>query len=328
MPANLPPQYFEAEKRYRLARTPQEKILALEEMLRIMPKHKGTERLQGELRKKIARLRQESRKKSSTAKRGLNYHVEKVGAGQVALVGPPNSGKSSLLATLTNASPEIADYPFTTRLPLAGMMQFENIQIQLVDLPPISPGFTEAWVFSLVRNADALWLVIDLSQDDLLEGLETLLQQLEEAGIRPIGTPSGENYDEGLPKRSIIVGTKLDLPGAGDNAQAIEDLYEGRFPLIPVSTHWGDNLKALGEKSFRLLNILRAYTKAPGKEPDLKEPVILPTGSTVMDFALQIHKDFASKLKFARVWGKDKHAGQRVQRDYTLSDGDVVELHI
>jgi hypothetical protein len=328
MPANLPPQYFDAEKRYRLAKTPQEKIQALEEMLRIMPKHKGTEKLQGELRRKISKLKVEATKRSSGGRKSDIYFVEKAGAGQVALVGPPNSGKSSLLAALTNARPEVADYPFTTRLPVAGMMKFENVQIQIVDLPPVDPHLTEPWVYAVMRNANILWIVLDLSDDDLLEHLEIVLQQLQEANIQPVGLREEEESDHALAKRTLLVGTKADDPRAPDHLEILRELYGDRFAIFGVSSLDGDGLDALGRASFELLGIIRVYTKAPGKEPDLSEPVILPQGSTVQDFAEQIHKDFSRKLKFARIWGPGKHGGQRVQRDYPLTDSDILELHI
>lgn len=328
MPANLPPQYFEAEKRYRLARTSQEKILALEEMLRIMPKHKGTDRLQGELRRKISLLRKEAASKQSGGRRGDNYFVEKAGAGQVVMAGPPNSGKSSLLGCLTNARVEIADYPFTTRFPQAGMVLFQNVRIQLVDVPPIHPEMTEPWVYAILRNADVLWIVLDLSSDDLLQELELVLEALDGASIRPVGKEQQPDDEERLSKPALLVANKLDLANSRDHLEILEEFYGQIFHILSVSTQSLEGLNELVWASFKSLNILRAYTKAPGKEPDLKDPVVLPVGSTVADFAEQIHKDFAQKLRFARIWGKDKHDGQRVHLDFPLSDGDILELHI
>lgn len=328
MPANLPPQYFEAEKRYRLARTPQEKIQALEEMLRIMPKHKGTDRLQGELRRKISLLKKEAASKPAASKKADHYFVEKAGAGQSVLAGPPNSGKSSLIRALTSAKPEVADYPFTTRVPQAGMMIFENVRIQLVDIPPIHPELTEPWVYAILRNANVLWLVIDLSSDDLLQDMEMMLEALDGASIRPIGTGKFEDEEDKLLKRSLVVANKADIPKAGDHLDILGEFYGDKFPIFPVSAKTGEGLDRLAEATFRSLGIIRAYTKVPGKEPDLQDPVILPEGSTVADFAEEIHKDFVEKLKFARIWGRNKHGGQRVHLDFPLEDGDILELHI
>ncbi len=328
MPANLPPQYFEAEKRYRLARTPQEKIQTLEEMLRIMPKHKGTDRLQGELRRKISLLKKEASSRQSGGRRADNYFVEKAGAGQVVMAGPPNSGKSSLLGCLTNARPEVADYPFTTRSPQAGMILFQNVRIQLVDVPPVQLELTEPWVYAIFRNADVLWIVLDLSSDDLLQEAEAMMQALDGASISPVGKHKQPEQEERLSKRTLLVANKLDLPKSRDHLEILQEFYGQIFEILAVSARSLEGLHELVFASFKALNILRAYTKAPGKEPDLKEPVILPLGSTVADFAEQIHKDFAQKLKFARIWGKDKHDGQRVHLDFPLSDGDILELHI
>jgi hypothetical protein len=330
MPANLPPQYFDVEKRYRLARTTPEKIAALEEMLRIIPKHKGTEKLQGELKRRISKLRQEPGGRAAGGRRGDHFFVEKFGAGQVAMAGPPNSGKSSLMRSLTNATPEVADYPFTTRSPQTGMMAFENVRIQLVDLPPIMPHVTEPWVFAILRNADLLWIVVDLSQDDLLTELEQVLALLEQANIPLAGMNRKGEVDKAPQqgKGAFLVGNKLDAAPAGDHLGILREFYGERFEIVPVSARSALGIAEVMRATFRQLHILRAYTKTPGREPDLNEPVVLPLGSTVLDFAEQIHKDFVQKLKFARIWGRGKHEGQRVHREFPLTDGDILELHI
>ncbi|MGQ9858226.1 MAG: GTPase [Thermodesulfobacteriota bacterium] len=328
MPANLPPQYFDAEKRYRLARTPQEKIQALEEMLRIMPKHKGTDRLQGELRRKISLLRKEACSKSSGGRRGDNYFVEKAGAGQVVMAGPPNSGKSSLMRALTNAKPEVADYPFTTRTPQAGIMVYQNVRIQLVDVPPVHPEMTEPWVYAILRNSDVIWIVLDLASDDLLQDLESVLEALDGASIKPVGEGDYQEDQDRLTKRALVVANKIDSPKGDEHLEILQEFYSGRFPILGVSAMRLEGLQGLVHSTFRSLGIIRAYTKVPGKAPDLEDPVILPAGSTVADFAEQIHKDFAQKLKFARIWGANKHDGQRVHLDFPLEDGDILELHI
>jgi ribosome-interacting GTPase 1 len=294
-----------------------------------MPKHKGTDRLHGELRKKLARFREEAKRRPAGSKKGYIYHVEKVGAGQIALVGPPNSGKSKLLETLTNANPEIADYPFTTRMPIPGMMRYENVQIQLVDLPPIAKDLTEPWVFGIIRNADAIFLVFDLSDHDILDRWEMVFSELEGARIKPFGKIMEEVEEKAyLLKRAIVIGNKLDIPGARENSTIFNDLYGDSFDIINVSAFSGENTDTIVKMGFEILDIVRAYTKAPGKAPDLDDPVILKRGATLLDFAEKIHKDFRDKLKFARIWGKEKHDGQKVQRDYVIMDGDIIELHI
>jgi ribosome-interacting GTPase 1 len=327
MPANLPPQYYEAERRYRQAKTPQEKIEALEEMFSIMPKHKGTDRLRAELRTKIARFYEEAEKRPMVGRKGsLLYYVKKEGAGQAALVGPPNTGKSQLVATLTGAASPVADYLFTTRLPIPGMMEFENIQIQLVDLPAITaPGVT-SWLPNIIRNADLLLVVVDLSREPAAQ-VEAVLDWL--AGFR-IGVAGDSRRAEEVTvqKKAMIVANKVDAPGAAEGLQALESRCRGSLTPVAVSALRAGGLEELRRAVFRALDVIRVYTKAPGQKPDLRDPVVLKRGSTALDAAESVHKDFGRNLKYAQVWGSGKFAGQRVKRDCVLQDGDVIELHI
>ena len=326
MPANLTPEYLKAEQRFKEARSSAEKIVALEEMLTAIPKHKGTEKMQAELKRRLKKLRGAGQKKSA-AKHALPvYYVKHEGAGQVALVGPPNSGKSSLLAALTHATPEVADYPFTTRLPLPGMMPFENIQIQLVDLPPLHADFPESWVPQAIRNADAIALVLNLGEAAVLEQLTELLAQLEQAKIS-IGQRGGEPPWGFLSKPALLVGSHCDLPGAGDNFHVLAELWRERFRLLSVSIRTGENLELLRRALFELLGIVRVYTKIRGSKPDRANPFVLPRGATVRDVAERVHKEIVTRLKFARIWGAGKFDGQMVQRDYLVEDNDVIELH-
>lgn len=327
MPANLPPEYFVAEKRFREAKSIPEKIAALEAMLAIMPHHKGTDKLRATLRRKLAKLREEGEQRRGRGGRGDLYTVRKEGAGQVAMAGMPNAGKSQLLASLTNATPEVAEYPFTTQLPQAGMIPYENIKIQLVDLPPLSPDHVEPWVFNILRGADLLLVVLDLSHDPLGE-LETLREMMRGQRIVILGLDeAGEEW--GLyPKKAIIVGNKGDLDPEGENLTVLRELYGEGVPMIQVSAKEGRGLEELKRKVFSMLDIVRVYPKPPGKQPDMSNPVILRRGSTVEDLAEEIHKDFVKKLRYARIWGSARFDGQRVHRDWPLSDGDIVELHI
>lgn len=327
MPANLSPEYLEAEERYKGAKSTPEKITALEEMLSAIPKHKGTEKMQGEIKRKLSRLRGQKQKKTATKKAPPVYLVEKEGAGQVALVGPPNSGKSSLVRRLTHATPEVADYPFTTRLPLPAMMLFENIQIQLLDLPPLHPDSPEKWMAQAVRNADAAVLVVDLGDDAVLEQLTETLAELERgkisAGPPPAQLPRGVVH-----KPTLLVGTKCDRPGARDNFDVLAELWKDRFRLLSLSVRSEENLDAFPRAVFDLLGIVRVYTKTPGKKADMAAPFVVPRGATVRDVAQRVHKDFVAGLKFARVWGGSRFDGQMVQRDYIVEDNDVLELHL
>jgi uncharacterized protein len=328
MPANLTPQYLEADKRFRQAKNAAEKIGALEDMLALIPKHKGTEKMQADLKRRLSKARDEAQKRGKAGARGHTYHVPREGAGQVALVGPPNSGKSSLLAMVTNALPEVADYPFTTRKPLPGMMEFENIKIQLVDLPPLMPDWTEAWVFGLVRNADLLMLVVDLASDAVLEQVEQLKSQLAAQKIRLVGEMAAASSAEGdLAKRALLVGNKDDAEGAKERGALLHELYAADLPVLTVSAASGSHLEALRRALYAGLRIVRVYTKSPGKKPDIEAPFVLNIGATVLDVAQAVHKDMAASLKFARIWGVAAFDGQRVMRDYIVRDGDVIELH-
>jgi len=328
MPANLPPDYLAAEKRLRQARTPEEKVSILEEMLAIIPKHKGTDHLQGDLKAKIAALRRQMERRPGGARRANLYYVGKDGAGQVVLVGPPNSGKSMLLSSLTRATPEVAPYPFTTHKPLPGMMPYQDIQIQLVDLPPFTPELAEPWQFGIVRNADLVLIIIDVGEDACLEQLETLLDMLEKARISIIQEGQSQLKDGFWYKRGLVVANKEDLPDAAERVEILRESLFNKIPLFPVSAMKRQGLEVLKEEIYRSLDVIRTYTKAPGKPPSMDQPVVLKKGSTVIDAARSIHKDFAQNLKYARIWGKVYYNGQRVERHHILEDGDIVEFHI
>jgi len=326
VPANLPPQYYEAEKVYRLAKTPQEKLRALEVMLAIMPKHKGTDKLRADLRRRMAKHTEETERKRLTSKRGYVYDIKKEGAGQAVVVGPPNVGKSQLVATLTDALLEVADYPFTTQTPTPGMMRFENIQIQLVDTPPLAEQHTESWLQNILRSADVLLLVVDLSQDPIKQ-MDSILAELEKLRIRPKGQEGDEELELAIQKKALVIGNKSDLDYAGEGFDKLRAEYGETFRVLQISVKEGSGLEELKRVIYDSLNVIRLYTKAPGQKPDLTEPVILKKGSTVEDVAEAIHKDFRHKLKYALVWGSGKFEGQRVKREHVLADGDVIELH-
>lgn len=325
MPANLSPDYLQAEQRFKSAKATEEKVAALEEMFATIPKHKGTEKMQADIKRRLSKLRNEEAKRP-VSRVGLLHRVEREGAGQVALVGPPNSGKSSLVRHLTHATPEVADYPFTTRAPLPGMMPFEDIQIQLVDLPPVHPDFPESWLYQIIRNADAALLVVDLSDPDLLEDLETTLGQLANAKVQlgPGPLPEAPGW---LAKKTLLVANKLDAAGAPEDLEILTELYGARFPILALSAETGGGLDELRRAVFELLELVRVYTKAPGKKLELTAPYVLKRGSRLIDLAAHVHHDFLTQLKYARVWGHGKFEGQMMNRDYLLADKDVVELH-
>ena len=329
MPANLPPQYFAAEERWRRAATIEEQIAALREMLSIMPKHKGTDKLQADLKRRIAKLQQEAKaqRKKGGRKSELG-HVPKEGAGQVAVIGPPNSGKSSLIHAVTHAHPEVAAYPFTTQKPLAAMMPYEDIQIQLVDTPPISEQFTPPWLTNLIRLADLALLVVDLGNHPG-DQVQDVLDFMSKTSTHLSGR--GGHHDGQEPivlVKTIIAGGKKD--GAGNEAglKDLSDRYGSEFQILAFSAQAEEGLDALRGTIFQALQIVRVYTKEPGEKPDLKQPYVLKEGATVLDLAETIHKDFASQLKYARIWGAVKYDGQSIHKDHVLQDGDIIELHL
>lgn len=328
MSANLPPDYFEAEKRYRAAKTPADKIACLEDMLTIMPKHKGTDKLRAGLRKRISKLKSSTQAKKSVGKRESAFSIEREGAGLVMVVGPTNVGKSSLVATLTNANPEVADFPLTTWKPTPGMMPVENIQIQLVDTPPLNRDYMEPELLVLIRRADLILLVVDL-QTDPVQQLEDTVSLLEEHRI--VSSHLQDKYTEQNHLNFIpflVLANKNDDEATDENLEIFGELIDEDWPLLAVSVNRGRNLESLQKILVERLRIIRVYSKAPGKEPDLTSPFVLKKGSTVENFAGKVHKDFVQKLKIVKVWGEGVFDGQMVQRDYVLQDGDVVELHI
>lgn len=329
MPANLPPQYYETEKRYRAAKDPQEKLKILHELFAIMPKHKGTDKMQADIKSKISRLKKEIQQKKKAARRGDQFYVEKEGAAQVVMTGPANAGKSQILASLTNATPEVAAYPYSTVKPLCGMMQFENIQIQLVDTPPIAAEYMEPWLAGIVRNCNLVLLVADLGSETMAEEIEAVLGRLEGYKII-LEREEGEiNPADGIAhKKTVILGNKRDLPLFETNLSSLKESYRDKLPIFYISAQEKADLERLKRYIFDTLQILRVYTKTPGKKADYEDPVILKVGSTLLDAAKEIHKDFARGLKFARVWGEGVFDGQMVQKDFILKDGHVVEFHL
>jgi len=329
VPANLTPQYHDAEERFKASRDPAEKLAALREMIALLPKHKGTEKMLADLRKRLSKLEEEAERpaRGGPGHRVEIGHVKREGAGQWVLLGPPNGGKSSLLAALTNAHPEVGDYPFTTRAPLPGMMAFEDAQVQLVDTPPVSVDHTEPYLVNLAHNADGLLLVFDVADDDAAESARLLFELLARARVWPRSRPIPRDAPPFLlPKPVIVLGNKTEGDD-GTFATLAREAIGVDLPFFPVSALTGAGLDALREVLFRELRKIRVYGKEPGHKPDMDRPFVLPTGATIHDFALHVHKEIAERLKFARIWGHAKFDGQQVDRHHVLADKDVVELH-
>lgn len=326
MPANLTPEYKKAEDRYRQAANDSQRLEALEEMLRTIPKHKGTEAMQADIKRRIKKLKEEL---AGAAKKGGGkhtdiFHVPRSGAGQVVLVGTPNAGKSSILAALTNAPVIVADFPFSTEKPVPGMMFYEDVQIQLVDTPPITAEFAPPGLVNTCRGADLLAVVVDLAADPLQQW-ETCAQFLNEH--RLMLDPAADPADAYLERKTFIVATKLDIAPVG-TVETFKELLEKPFEIIPISSTQRIGLDVFAKRVFEMLDIVRIYAKKPGHPPDMKEPFTLPRGSTVYDLAELIHRQLAETLKSARAWNAPGlHDGQNVPRDHILSDKEIIELH-
>ncbi|MEJ2549283.1 MAG: 50S ribosome-binding GTPase [Anaerolineales bacterium] len=328
MPTNLPPDYFEVEARYRSASTPEEKVACLEEMLTKIPKHKGTDKLRGDLRKKLSKLKSTAQARKAVSRQESAFHIDKEGAGQIAVIGHANVGKSMLVSTLTNAKPEVADYPFTTWKPTPGMMRYENVQFQLIDTPPTNREFIEPELIELIRRADIILIVVDIRADPLSQ-LHSVVDLLRENRIVPAHIAQEDAANQTLSVKPVLVlANKNDDEAIDENFEIFKTLLEQDWPLLPISAKTGRNLDRLKEILFEQLDIIRVYSKAPGREPDYQSPFILDRGCTVEEFAGKVHQDFYKQLKSARVWGSAEHDGIMVGRDYILQDGDVVELRI
>lgn len=354
MPANLTPIYRSAEARFKAATDPRERVEALEEMLRVIPRHKGTDHLRGALRRKLSQLRDEER---TAARKGGGRtdpgHVPRQGVGQIVLLGPANSGKSALLAALTNAEPAVADYPYTTQRPQPGMASCEGVPIQLVDGPAVEPAVYQPWMNTLVRNADVGLVVVDPSMTGVLGVMEALQKLVSRARVdlvpawwalgdaRSVAATDEDDSGVELDDEAILarlepgdvelpvlmVASKADVAGNDGDFEVLFELLGDRWPMLPVSASSGQGLDALRRAAFDSLELIRVYAKPPGQAPSLGEPIVLPRGANVADMARAIHREIAEDLRYARIWSDRHHDGQRIPQDQQLEDGDVVEIH-
>lgn len=330
MPANLTPQYLEAEAQYKKAQTAEERWAALREMWKELPKHKGTDKMQAELKAKLSEAKNEvEHEKKHPKKGGVSYKIPRQGAGQYVIVGGPNVGKSSVLAKLTRAHAHVAPFPFTTHEPQAGMMDWEDVHVQLVDLPPVTADHMDGYVSSLVRAADAAILMLDLADDDGPFAAEAVIERLAQTKTLLVGQLPAASEEQGVQHvRTLIAANKIDAPGAQDRLEIVREMFEARFPMHVISLEHGTGIEDFRTDLFKSLHVIRVYTKQPGKPPDLTAPFTLPANGTIVELAGLVHRDFADKVKTARLWGTGVFDGQTVGRDHVLHDKDVVELHM
>lgn len=333
MPANLSPDYMNAEKRYKEAKEPSEKLLCLEEMYATIPKHKGTEKMQADIKRRIASLKDDIELHRRQGKKGFSYRIPKEGCGQIVLVGAPNSGKSSLLKAVSNAEPLIAQYPFTTHAPLPGMAHYLDVKMQIIDLPPISEEHTEHWLSDIVKAADVVLAVVDIQSDDPLQEFYEVRRVLEKFKValsshKDSGASIKEIDFRWTLKKTIIAFNKCDSTEQDEIAELFTEMIDIRYEMIKISTLNNIGIDNLLRGVYRSLDVIRVYSKMPGKPPDMKAPFTIPVGGTLLDFAKTVHEDFARDLKYGRIWGSGKFEGQQAPHDFVLSDGDIVELHI
>ena len=299
-------------------------------MLVELPKHKGTDKMQADLKQKISKLKKELAAglgKSSGAKTTVKFPRQ--GAGRVVIVGGPNAGKSQLLAHCTRATPEVAEYPFTTREPSVGMMPWEDVLIQVIDTPPVTNDLFTPTVQSLIRGADLVLLMVDLGSDDGGDQLKELCQRVQSSKTRFARRSYFDEQDVGVTyTKTLLVFNKIDLVEATDRLAFFSEIIQPDLEEYRISATQGIGVAELADAIFKSLDVVRVYTKQPGKQPDMENPFTLPQGGTVMEVAALIHADIARNFKSAKVWGEEVHDATTVQGDYVVKDKDIVELHV
>jgi len=342
MAANLSPEYKKAEAAFRSARDQKERLDCLRAMLRTIPKHKGTEHLQADIKSRIKELSDELQSPGKGARRSGPVHtIRPEGAAQVALLGPPNTGKSSLHAQLTGSRTPIGPYPLTTHEPVPGMLAYEDVHLQLVDLPPVSEDYMEPWMVNALQPADAALLIVDPAEPACIEQLQAVIERLAERKIDLLEAWPGMPGDQDAPRGddeltdpfrielpTLLVATKCDLAPGDEQVGVVEELLGRNFPAVTCSAQTGQGCDAIGRLLFEGLQVCRVYTKTPGKPFRKDKPFTVRRGDTVMSVARLVHKDIAEGLRYARIWGSGVFAGQQVGPDHRVSDGDVVELHM
>ncbi len=298
MPINAGHEYFEAEKKYLAAQTLEEKIACLRELIRAAPKHKSSENLLSELKTRLKKFTEKAEKTASVGKGKKGIRKEGF---QIILVGLTNSGKSSILARLTNASPPVSSSVFTTYEPNIGTMNYEGVYAQIVDLPAVNSNNFDA---SLLHTADCVLIVLEN-----LEQYSSFDKKLERA--------SGSK---------IFVINKIDLLSESEFRRLEAQMRSKRLDFVLVSAINSKGIPELKRKIFEHMHVIRIYTKEPGKAPS-SQPMVLPEGSSVKDVAESIYKGFSKQITETKLTGPSgKFSNQKVGLDHVLKDKDVLEF--
>lgn len=329
MAANLTPQYLKAQEEYRRAQTPEEELRWLEVMWKEIPKHKASEKMQAELKTKISDAKKDVEVARKSPQKGNVVRIPRQGAGTAVILGAPNVGKSSLLRAVTRATPEVADYPFTTRTPAPGMMPWEDVAVQLIDTPPITADFFESYMQGLIRGAEVCVLMVDAGVDEGIEQCVELLDRLNATKTRLAKESRLDEEDIGLSyTQTLLAVNKMDAPGAAERVELLHELLPLDFPEFLISVNTGEGIPRLKDAIYHALRVIRVYTKLPNKkEADFERPFTMREGTTLLEMSALVHKDFADNLKHARLWGKGVHDGEMIKGDHVLHDKDIVELH-
>jgi uncharacterized protein len=301
MPINAHPEYLAAEKEYFLAQTPEEKLKALEKMISVVPGHKGAEKLRAELKTRYKKLKEKITKEQKSKKGGSKAGIKKEEL-QVAIIGFTNTGKSSLLQILTNAISEVGDYPFKTKKPIVGMMNYYGTRIQIIEIPSIESEYYDR---GIVNNADVILILITK-----IEQIDLIKKELDKAR-----------------GKIIIVFNKIDLLGDNEKRKVYSTFQSKKYNFILISIKNQENIKELKDKIFSNFNKIRVYTKEPGKEVNKERPLILEPNSSVQDAAKQIIRNFSNSIKEIKIWGpSSKFSGQKVGLKHKLKDLDIIEF--
>jgi ribosome-interacting GTPase 1 len=342
MPANLP---AEAKQKYReasLARRPEEKIQKLQEFLSLFPKHKGTENLRAQVKRKISLLKKEiqEKKQKRAGAGGPKVFVEKEGDAQIVILGPANVGRSSLLSLLTNAKVEVSSYPYTTTEPTPGMFNYQDLQLQLVEAPALMAGSAEGGAWGLqtltsARNADALILMVDLSQNPV-DQLSLILRELDKAKIltkKPKARIEIEKKHMGAKLKFIVLGRLIDcsvkdltrlLKSYGIRDATIKIRGEASLDDVEEAIFEGTTYRPaiiIANKADRLeaAEKLEELKKAAGN--DVKLIII---SCATKDGVEELGSEIFDMLDIIRVYTKDPNKRDASARPFTIQKGSTV----